>query len=295
VIVLLTIFTVPKPFKEHIGIIQRNAIESWLKLIPACEIILFGDEEGIKEVCDEFNLTHISCIKKNEFGTPVLNYIFDHVQKIAQNDLICYINADIILLSDVITTINRIPFDNFLLVGQRWNVNILSNIDYDGSQWELALRAFVRENHGDFNGGIDYLIFPRNILGKIPPFAVGRAWWDSWMIYNARKLNIPTIDATQTVMAIHQNHSYTHVPQQKGDSYAGPESDTNFKLSGGRRIYLMNLDDADWIITSKDLIPRKKDIRGYFRLCTLNSPRIFHPFFELLFWFQHIIRYGKIS
>ena len=31
---MLTIFTIPKPFVGHIGVIQRNAIISWLNLSP---------------------------------------------------------------------------------------------------------------------------------------------------------------------------------------------------------------------------------------------------------------------
>ena len=52
---MLTIFAVPKPFRGHIGVIQRNAIRSWTLLRPACDIILMGNEEGIAEIAAEFN------------------------------------------------------------------------------------------------------------------------------------------------------------------------------------------------------------------------------------------------
>jgi hypothetical protein len=113
------------------------------------------------------------------------------------------------------------------------------------------------------------------------------------MIYHSRKLNIPTIDATQSIMAIHQNHSYSHVPSQTGTDFSGPESDNNFILSGGRRIYLWNLDDADWIVTPSDLFHKKFTLREGFRLLILKSPRIFHPLFEAGFRIQNKIRYKK--
>ena len=47
---MLTIFALPKPFRGHAGVIQRNAIQSWLRLQPACEVILLGDEPGTREV-----------------------------------------------------------------------------------------------------------------------------------------------------------------------------------------------------------------------------------------------------
>jgi len=38
--VMLTLFTIPKAFQGHTGVIQRNAIRSWTLLRPECEIIL---------------------------------------------------------------------------------------------------------------------------------------------------------------------------------------------------------------------------------------------------------------
>ena len=55
---MLTIFSTPKPFVGHIDIIQRNAIKSWTLLHPDVEVILFGDEEGAAEVCQEFGIRH---------------------------------------------------------------------------------------------------------------------------------------------------------------------------------------------------------------------------------------------
>lgn len=287
---MITIFSVPKPFTGHIAIIQENAIKSWLQLHPKIEIILYGDEEGTQEICDKYGLVHVANIQKNKYGTPTLGYIFEHTRKIAKNNILCYTNADIILFNDSIRTIDRIPFQKFLIVGQRWDAEILSLINYEDPCWENNLREFAIKNHKQFPGGIDYFIFPKGIFSRIPPFAIGRAGWDNWMIYHSRKLNIPTIDATQSIMAIHQNHSYSHVPHQTGTDYSGPESDNNFMLSGGRRIYLWNLDDANWTVTPSTLFQKKITLREGFRLLILRSPRIFHPLFEAGFWIQDKIR-----
>ena len=48
----LTIFTAPKPFTNpHINIIQRNAIQSWMRLKDV-EVLLIGDEAGIPEAAE---------------------------------------------------------------------------------------------------------------------------------------------------------------------------------------------------------------------------------------------------
>ena len=49
------------------------------------------------------------------------------------------------------------------------------------------------------------------------------------MIYRARSLGIPVIDATRAVTAVHQDHDYSHVPEGRGDRLAwlGPEAEIN--------------------------------------------------------------------
>ena len=50
----LTFFSTPKPFtRPHIDLIQRNAIQSWLRAGEDVEVILIGEEEGLAEVAAE--------------------------------------------------------------------------------------------------------------------------------------------------------------------------------------------------------------------------------------------------
>ena len=63
---MLTIFAIPKPFIGHIGIIQRNAVESWIRLQPKCEIILLGDEEGIERTAKELGTKWLPHLERNE-------------------------------------------------------------------------------------------------------------------------------------------------------------------------------------------------------------------------------------
>src|SRR5207253_9221526 len=98
----VTLFTVPKAFKGHIGVIQRNAIISWTKLEPRPEIILLGNDEGIKEIAEEFNLKHIPEVKCNEFNTPLISSIFETAEAHTDNEIMAFINTDVILLDDFI-------------------------------------------------------------------------------------------------------------------------------------------------------------------------------------------------
>jgi hypothetical protein len=66
---MLSILAFPKPFRGHIATIQRNAIGSWTRLRPQCEIFLFGDDEGTAEVAKEFSVCHVPEMARNEYGT----------------------------------------------------------------------------------------------------------------------------------------------------------------------------------------------------------------------------------
>ena len=103
--------------------------------------------------------------------------------------------------------------------------------------------------------GIDYFMFQKEIWNDLPPFAVGRAGWDNGFIFLARSRNIPVIDATTFVRAVHQNHSHTSQQIQNGD-WHGPERDENIRLSGGSKS-LMTIADALYRIDGSSLIKNR--------------------------------------
>ena len=249
---MLTIFTVPKPFAGHIGIIQRNAIQSWRRLRPSCQVFLCGNEAGTAETAAALGADQIPEVELNEFGTPLLSSVFAAVEARAAHNLICYVNADILLLSDFAEAARRIAESKqrFLMVGQRWDLDVTEPLDFESPDWEQALRSRV-ERSGSLHppSGSDYFVFRKGTVGVLPPFAVGRPGWDNWMIYRARHLRAAVIDATRVTLVIHQNHAYGHVKQSTGPAWEGPEGDRNLSLIGGSdRIY--TLADATHRLTS---------------------------------------------
>ena len=242
---MLTLVTIPKPFRGHIGIIQRNAIASWSLLSPRPEIILIGDDEGTAQTANEFDVRHVS-VARNEHGTPLLDELFEKAQSLATNDLICYANADILLMNDFMQAVEQVASQRagFLMVGQRTDLDMKSPLDF-GSGWEQRLLVRVREE-GRLHppAGSDYFVFPRGLLGRVPRFAVGRPGWDNWMICHARSRRIIVIDATPVVRAIHQNHDYSKTGEREA------EARRNLELVG-RSIF--TIEDATHLLTPKGL------------------------------------------
>ena len=251
---MLTIFTIPKPFRGHTGIIQRNAIHSWTLLRPACEIILFGDDEGTAEVAKEFGVRYMPEVARNEYGTPLVNELFDQAQHLATHDLLCYVNADIILMSDFMPAIERIKRrkKRFLMVGQRWDLDMQESLVFD-PDWEKRLRTKVRK-YGQLHPitGMDYFVFPRGLWGEIPPFAIGRTAWDNWLVYRARNRKAAVVDATPVVTAVHQNHDWSHIAGGRLAAWTGVEAQRNRTLMENN---LFTLRHANWLLTKRWLRP----------------------------------------
>ncbi len=250
---MLTIFSIPKPFIGHIKVIQTNAIRSWVSLHPACEVILFGDEEGTAELASELGIRHIGGVECNEYGTPLVDAIFKMAQDIASHKLMCYANADIVLMSDFLPAISQIKWQSFLLVGQRWDIDLKESFDFSEQNCEKELRARLREEgklHAPW--GLDYFVFPRGLYRDIPPFAVGRPGWDNWMVYWARSHKIPVIDATKAASAVHQNHDYAHHPQGELGVVRGAEAERNREILGGWE-HSFCTKHATWMLTPQGL------------------------------------------
>ena len=108
VVCMLTIFSIPKPFLGHIGVIQRNAVKSWLALRPECEVILLGDEEGTATCAQELGVRHCAGIARNEYGTPLLDDAFARVTAASRFPRLCYVNADIILPAAFLRCVERV-------------------------------------------------------------------------------------------------------------------------------------------------------------------------------------------
>jgi hypothetical protein len=270
---MITFFTTPKPFTGNIKTTQTNAIRSWAALRPSCEIIIFGNEEGAAEIAAELGIRHIPEVERNEFGTPFISSMFQKAQEVAGNKLMCYINADIILMSDFLKAAQQIDIRSFLMIGQRWDIELKESLDFQQAGWEQVLREKVKKE-GTLHGisGIDYFVFPKGLYDNLPPLAVGRPGWDNWLIYHTRARRIPVVNATRMVTIVHQNHGHAdHKGGEKG-FWEGPEAKLNAKLAGPDHAFTMEY--ATRLLTptglKKALSPR--DI--YFRL---RAVPVIHP------------------
>jgi hypothetical protein len=210
---VLTLFAIPKPFVGHIGMIQRNALASWVRLGAGSEVLVFGDEEGTADAAREVGARHLPELARNNRGTPLISDVFAQAARTASQSILVYANADMILTSDLPRALARVSHERFLLCGRRCNLSITAPLSFD-AEWESRLReTAARDGELAIPGAIDWVAFPRHLFGALPPFAVGRPDWDQWLLDHARMLGAALIDATECVPAVHQNHDYQHLVQ----------------------------------------------------------------------------------
>ena len=289
---LITIFITPKGFdRDHIALIQRNAIRSWKALGADVDILLIGDDPGVEENAKALGVRYIRDVKRNDSGTPMLDDIFRLARENSDSPLLAYVNADIILKRDFVETSRKILAreKKFLLVGQRWDLDVQVDLEFPQgweSEFDKDLAARGRRHPA---GGSDYFVYPRDIFTSIPPFAIGRSGWDNWMFYEARVKGWKLINCSKAINIIHQDHDYAHLPNGL-PHYRQPESAENVKAAGGKRTIFTLLDCDHEVDDNGDLrrvsMNKKKLLREMeiFPLVTLKSKALgdasfalFHP------------------
>lgn len=241
---LITIFITPKGFdRDHIAMIQRNAIRSWKALGSDVDILLIGNDPGVEENAKELGVRHMREVKRNASGTPMLDDIFRLARENSDSPLLAYVNADIILKKDFVEIPRKICEieKKFLLVGQRWDLDVRVDLDFSEG-WETEFdKDLVKRGRRHPAGGSDYFIYPREIFTHIPAFAIGRSGWDNWMFYEARVQGWKLINCSDAINIIHQDHDYAHLPNGL-PHYRQPESAENVKAAGGNRTIFTLLD-----------------------------------------------------
>lgn len=228
----LTFICCPKPFLPNYRDIQYNAIMSWIKLGEHSDkidsIVICGIDEGVEDFANSIKneaekvgikIVYHPKVKSNEFKTPLISDIFD-IAKMYSEYCMCYVNSDIILLDDFMETFEGFTKSfpdakKFNLIGLRYDWKHPALIDFSKADWREELTEKVKKD-GEMHPetGIDYFIFSKDTFPFIHPFALGRQFWDQWLVGNAyRRTDVITVDLSETVFIIHQDSPWLHEGQ----------------------------------------------------------------------------------
>lgn len=213
--------TTIKPFNEFFKFRQLNAIQSWLLLKDIDKKILILTEDDIEEDLEKLsNYKDKVQVIKNFEKSPSTNIpTFRALYSAAKDeiksdkDIICQINADMILFDDFSKTVcdllDALDTRNFCFVGQRTSWKVPNPIDFNDNNWNTKIINKLK-TEGQLNPdcAIDYFICSEKTFMNIPDFYIARMRYDNWLVSNAISNNEYTIDVTKTIFSVHQDHKY---------------------------------------------------------------------------------------
>lgn len=237
---MIKLVTVPKEYKGHVGVIQENALRSWLRLLGPEAIMVFGKDHTVLEMGHKYGIRVVLDVACNEYGTPYLHHIFGLAATAGGTDLIAYVNADCILDSHFLKGVTELlslrgEQKRFLLSAQRVNIVAEELIDFADPDVAKVLEYKINSGVQDSKSAMDVFVFPPVMVDSFPPFLVGRPGWDQWFIWQARNSGASVIDATETFRVIHQSHDYRHVEGGWREACLGAEAVYNRRLASGNQ------------------------------------------------------------
>lgn len=246
-----TIFTTCRPFSGKFAEPQLSAMRSWKTLDPRPDVLIIGDDKKAEEVAASLKYRFVPEVKRNHKGTPIVSSLFAQAEKHSANDILVYCNADVILtqsFTDALSVVKRELEENhrqFLMIGVRWELpKVVFKSDY-GPGWEDDLgELLITDGRPSKPVGLDYFAYNRGAFGppdKWPRFAIGRSYWDAWLVWQALYCKTWVVDATPAVLCVHNFH-----PRPDKISEAGVNRD--FTLS---RRHLAYVWDAQYIVTEE--------------------------------------------
>ena len=230
---LLVIFTTFTDSAEKY-VCRNNTLRNWLSLGGIVKPIFFSNDSNLIARVKEKGWD-VLIPSKTAVGIPILKYMYMDVMKEYPSKLYAYVNGDILFTQSLVDTLQFILSSRkinqthpMLIVGQRTNVKHVSA--ENASTHENIIK--ISKTGKLFTAwGEDYFITNANYpWHDCPEVVVGRVAYDNWLVLNANKRRHTTIDATRTLLALHQT-------TRKGDSegHSHPNRDFNGNLL--RKLY----------------------------------------------------------
>lgn len=165
--VMLTIFSIPKPFTDESEVHQANSVNSWRR--TGARVLLFGDRR-IEDAASRLGAGYGGDLPTSSRGTPLLNEAFVAAKRLSDTPLLCYSNADIIFFPDLMDVCRLLPTSDFLMTGRRTNLDVGERAT-DGDLSVLLERA-TEDSQIESVWAMDYFVWP-TWIGACPLSRLG--------------------------------------------------------------------------------------------------------------------------
>ena len=212
------------------GYVRNNTCSNWASLKPVVHPVLFTNSPAVSRECRRYGWTILPLRHTAAGGLPVLKDMFSEVTNRFTSLFYGYSNGDIIYGENVLQTLLVIKKyfgvqeTPLLVVGIRTNVANVTSLE--ASSFRNLQMASKSRGKLFIGASQDYFItnkaFP---WSKIPRVVIGKIAYDNWLVLNSVYQNHTVVDATETVLAVHQT-------TEKGifEGHSKPHSDYNRRL-----------------------------------------------------------------
>ena len=206
---LLTLFTTWKPGMES-SAVYNNTVNMWSKLQPRVKLVFFGNKSDISAHAKSIGWSVLPVTETKCNGTPVLSRMFKDVYKKYNTPFYGFANGDILFDNGLIDTLQATKGWSYynqnktvLLSGRRIDMYLDTIKNFDLLYKDVA--AFSLSGAISYGYAADFFITTKYFpWDKIPDFVVGRPQYDNYLLYMSRQYFVYTIDATMSVVALHQ-------------------------------------------------------------------------------------------
>ncbi|KAK3600959.1 hypothetical protein CHS0354_004168 [Potamilus streckersoni] len=209
---------------------------NWLSLRPFIMPIVFTNDTALARVCESAGWVVMPLRVAAADGIPVLKYMYLDAMRRFESNFYAFANSDILFTDTLVDTLIEIFQNNptsrnstqdnstshhdnsashnptqdistsqyhTLIIGRRTNVYNMTM--KEGSSWSELTTVAKKRGELFRIDAEDYFItsasYPWN---DIPEIVIGRRAYDNWLVLNARKQKHQVIDATDTILAVHQ-------------------------------------------------------------------------------------------
>lgn len=205
-----TLFSVFKSAEDpHIRVIQRNALNAWLRLSPRPEILVFGDVPGVADLCAEFGVRHVPGIPVDEDNHERLDAAYQIAWELGAHDRMLHINADMILPPYFTDLVDCIDAERYLLIGERWDTPVKGELDFSDGWWERLNDLAQRRGASGSVTSMDYFLHQRHAF-TLPELSA-RSWYsDNVIVQQCLLSGIPVLDASRVLRVVHQRHDHAY-------------------------------------------------------------------------------------
>ncbi|KAK3599742.1 hypothetical protein CHS0354_037217 [Potamilus streckersoni] len=205
---LLTLFTTWHESNDKYTV-HNITLLNWISLRPLIFPVVFTNEASTAEQCSQKGWKVLPVRATAAKGAPFLKHMYLDAMKKFDSEFYAFANSDILFTDKLVETLLAVLEENStlrghtLIVGKRTNVNNLT--ESEGSSWSGLESVSKKRGMLFATYAEDYFITSASYPWKdIPDIVIGRRAYDNWLVLNARKMMHRVLDATETILAVHQ-------------------------------------------------------------------------------------------